>query len=81
MHDGRINTYRFEKHGKKFKVHPFDDEVDKVKKGTILAYVRGVEQQEHVELWYEGNKDQNLSATTTTISKKQVIICHSQCFK
>ena len=49
MHDERMNTYQFEKDGKKLKSHPLNDEVDKVGKGKILAYVKGMEKQEHVQ--------------------------------
>ena len=45
MHDGRKNTYQFEKYGKKFNLHPFNE--NKYKDGKallnmVLAYVKEV---------------------------------------
>lgn len=46
IHDGTMNTYQFDKDGKKFQLHPLRDKVDEAGNGTILAYVKRVEQQD-----------------------------------
>lgn len=64
MHEGRKNTYQFEKDGKKFKLQPLNEEVEKEGKLMILSCVKGVKQQEDMQQFVEGNKEQNVGATT-----------------
>ena len=45
MHDGRKNTFQFEKYGKKLNLCPLILKEEKEGKVMILSYVKGVEQQ------------------------------------
>ena len=78
MHDGRDNTYPFEKDGNKFKLQPLNKEVEKEGKVMILSYVKGLNQQEDMHQLVEGNKEQNVGVTSKAHSKeKHMGICHS----